>query len=325
MLLRKRKTPAGSLSRPCITPEPSKKQQATLTATQTKRVIRDSADNQFTHLPEECASNSCPECKFRQNYAHYITKLGKPRWLRSRVKNGKFGIGCRVCCLLYKMLCREDCKIKQRVNLSFRSYAMHAIRIGKLTNFKRHAKTMAHGRGLCEVKSKATQNIMLLKAPSASTFRTTWDHIRGANTRGRVNHIGGRKKIRRLTWCLAEAIRDQHRAFFRRMGTGAMSIVEDKGQGKNDVRFFASQNTLERRAGILGLDSTAGGHEKLAESTMKILHVFCTPRSGRPKSAFEEAHMKQTHPEPKLDRTLYDMLLNKIGMYTPDGAQEARW
>jgi hypothetical protein len=89
----------------------------------------------------------------------------------------------------------------------------------KLPKLKRHEDTIVHKAAEMWVKQgKASLHDLVVEsaAPTLANFKDLWDQLmRGGGVDCTIDGIGGGKKLRRMMWCLAETIREQHRAFLR--------------------------------------------------------------------------------------------------------------
>ena len=98
--------------------------------------------------------------------------------------------------------------------------------------------------------------------------------------------LTNRRKIRCMEWCLAEAIRVQHRDFVSTAST--MSMRSDARQGRLLARFSAiCPKTFAIRQGILGLERDYGTGNEARRRAMQVVYErfatwgACMPHTGK--------------------------------------------
>ena len=117
------------------------------------------------------------------------------------------------------------------------------------------------------------------RGSSSAFLRVLTSCRKGA--RGELQGVGDRRKVRRMTWCLAEAIRNRHRAFLRE--ADQLGLHQDKRGAKLLIRFTSVNASLQRRSGVLGFLPCHGGHLDIIQSTEQAIRIFCSPGSGAPR------------------------------------------
>ena len=131
--------------------------------------------------------------------------------------------------------------------------------------------------------------------------------------RDSVSGFGCRGKVRNAEWCLAEAIREDTRAFLRK--ATSLALLQDARSPRLLLRFSASQPLppLAFRKGYLGhIHQAAGDAADIARGTQQILRRFCTRRLGSGRGGYD------------FDEALYDHLLVICEMWVTDAASDER-
>ena len=92
--------------------------------------------------------------------------------------------------------------------------------------------------------------------------------------------IGDRTKLRKLEWCMAEAVREQFRRFIL---TACSATLTQDGRGKHLlVMLNACSEALETKNVCISLVATQGGATNLCLATIRAIEELCTPGYGRP-------------------------------------------
>ena len=118
-------------------------------------------------------------------------------------------------------------------------------------------------------------------APTVQDFQKTWAAVRGGRALDFLGTAAGRFKNRRVIFCLAEGVRQLDRAFLARCSS--MTLSQDVSNSRQLARFWGATDTLEVRAGILGMARDGGtGHKAILRKTLSTLEDFCTPYRGAP-------------------------------------------
>ena len=231
------------------------------------------SEDEWLHTPERCARGSgCPDCKYRRMAKLWRRKLviagTRSSWLVSKVVDGNWGAGCIIC------HARDPTSIMGR-------FEIRTPLALQLCHLLRHQRTAMHR--LAEAELMEQEEAYDPRAtPSNDMFQSLWKDIRdGGGTANKKSGIGMKDKLRKMKWCLAEAIRTLHRAFLRDANT--ISIFQDGSNGRLLLRFKAAKNTLEERAGVLGLEKNySGGHEGIVAATNVMLERAATIGVNRP-------------------------------------------
>ena len=238
-------------------------------------------DDQFTHTLGSCKSpGRCHECIFRRMQGAW-----KFTWASCRISTaGSWGLGCLYCAALLK----NDSLPKWVHQCGrWRNWAMFDAKFSNSaqlckSSFKRHSACALHKIAVKQCSGnleEAKMSMAKIAAPSRGAFKKMIQHIRRRDSRAFIEGIGSRKKLVRITACLAAAWRKIHMA--RIMDAKTVAIHQDKGQGRTLIRFTAAGDDLVRYRGVLGLQTMCGGAVEIVESTRDILKMFCTPPFSR--------------------------------------------
>ncbi len=212
-----------------------------------------------------CSSN-CLQCKWAWNEKVWKSKFP---WLEAvtNAVNGKvLHLTCRVC--------NED---------DARPIMLLKCHSAQSSTFRRHALTRRHkantpgGRALC--------------APTPNDFQILLERFHQHRTTGEdgVEGIGKRHKIRKMLFCLAEAVRTRTR--LKLSGARSVTLHSDASKGRLLVRAQMCGDDLEPYHCFLGTttlgdDATAHG---IATSIVRILRDLASPFMGAPGSEELEA------------------------------------
>jgi hypothetical protein len=244
-----------------------------------------SAPDEYTHEKDCGASSDCKECQFHRLASKWASnnslrllqdKSRSVRWWGCRLRGRRWGAGCASCNLLISLIKKGHLALdgKHQQFMYSRVGRMAAFRIGhvELKRFRRHQDTTWHklselvvsgGLGALPSLSRfPVKKLLLAGAPSVEDFKRVWEAFRGGGGHGGVSGVGCRLKVQRMVWCIAEAIRKDHRRFLRSACTAAIHV--DKRNSVMLVRFTASDKQLNHRSGILGMITITGTVRGLA-------------------------------------------------------------
>lgn len=207
--------------------------------------------------------------------------------------------------------------------------AMAAFRVSahNVSNIQRHAKTASHKRAVENMAKNdvniATNDIVdtAFTVPSDAEFCGVWNKMKGGQTmiQKTTSGVDTCKKSRAMLWCLAEAIRRQHREMLRT--AAAVTIMQDERKGYMLIRFRASDELLKVSTGNIGLFEGGGTGEEVACVTMQALQLFCTPNLGRPSIGTETTeNQRRRRPEPVCDEHLLEHIASNIFIFHADAA-----
>ena len=174
-------------------------------------------------------------------------------------------------------------------------FATFTIRVTAKTalnrrRFARHAATRSHQEAVVVALKKRgarAEDIDRVGAPDLEAFGQVLRETRtgGCSSHG-VSGVGGKKKVRKMQWCIAEACRVLQRRFWRQ--ACSMTVAQDKRGTRLLVRWrAASANPLKFRSGTLGLsrevsDIFAGrlGANSTRQGFLEMLKQAVTPRKA---------------------------------------------
>lgn len=132
-------------------------------------------------------------------------------------------------------------------------------------------------------------SILARRRPCRISFQKTWAAVRGGRALDFLGTAAGRFiKNRRAIFCLAEGARQLDRAFLarcsgRKATRPRVPLSQDVSNSRQLARFWGATDTLEVRAGILGMARDGGtGHKAILRKTLSTLEDFCTPYHGAP-------------------------------------------
>ena len=112
-------------------------------------------------------------------------------------------------------------------------------------------------------------------------------------------------RVRRVTWRLAEAIRNRHRAFLRQ--AEQIGLRQDKRVAKLLIRFTAVDANLQWRSGVLGPLPCHGGH----------LDIIQSPGSGAPCRSYAKDNLRGS-PVPQVDLVVLRRIQLSAGYFGAD-------
>ena len=119
-------------------------------------------------------------------------------------------------------------------------------------------------------------------------------------------------KLKKMSWCLSEALLDEVRAFLRK--AASIGIRQDAAAPRLLIRFAAASETCESRRGVLGVAVNFGTTSNdIKNATVSILHNFCTRRwmpPGRPAW------------NPTFNGELYQHLVDRVRLFDADAASD---
>ncbi len=117
-----------------------------------------------------------------------------------------------------------------------------------------------------------------------------------------------------MEWCLSEAIRDADRAFLASASTISISMGERKGRRMVRFAACAGKGSVEVGVGLLGQLQFGGKKaDDIAQCVYTVMGPFCIRR--RPAAGMNQVTMRAT-----FHRGLYKKLLQRIEMFSADGA-----
>ena len=192
--------------------------------------------------------------------------------------DGTVALGCKLCQAVAQRVASGD----------FAEHAARLLRPSTIASGTSRSRLRAHQ--LAKHQTSFTHRfavrqsgaLLRSRAPAHDDFRKVIRAAKDGIRRG-VDGVGVAKKLRRIIWCVAEAIRQQHRVALRR--ATSIAIHQDKRAAMLLVRFTAADAAMTQVSGILGLVQSHGGHLDIIRSTEDVVRSFCTAGHGRPPSS----------------------------------------
>ena len=201
--------------------------------------------------------------KWASNKAHWRATFP---WLAVLWAGSKLTLTCRAC----QRGCRE------------RVPRWRTIGAAQVSHFKEHAQTAKHKAALAEPGGRAP-----FEAPSPGAFAKLLRAFHSANGIGRDGLDGGvgkRQKLRKMLYCLAEAVRARTRTWLS--AAQSLTTHSDASKSRLLVRGQMCGDDLEARYCLLGTEMLSGDSSALgiAESILRVLRDLATPLSSAPGS-----------------------------------------
>ncbi len=151
-----------------------------------------------------------------------------------------------------------------------------------------HASSATHLKCVAALGIEVPGRSAPAQAPSRTAFHRCLTATGAGEKLAAGPGLGERKKIARMTWCLAEGFRASSRKFLR--STQATSVMVDSTAEKLLVRFKSCNANLETRVGILGAQDLTQAPFSASANGVKnaFLHVLrqvATPLAHPPFSS----------------------------------------
>ncbi len=183
--------------------------------------------------------------------------------------------------------------------------------------FVQHEKTEVHREAMRE----AERGQALVGTPTSNELETVVENIRTNGSCGTIACVSdgvdlkiGRKKKRKMLYCVAEAMRDAHRA--RVAASSTLGLMQDERKGRLLVRFKSCTTDLKGYRGILGQKKVANSTaESLKDQTLKLIRRFCTMRRRIPHKP------KKRSVRPRLRVADHRRILKITEFFAADGAE----
>lgn len=179
-------------------------------------------------------------------------------------------------------------------------------------HFKRHQDTQKHKRAA----AKSKDITLALYAPPERDFLTVLQKFRQGKANGDrgCEDVARRKKVRKMKWCLAEAVRERMRDSVRQ--ARSMTVMSDCSKGHLVLRALMCRDDLEVQDGLLGIANMIERGEAssldLASAVVCILQNLATPCKSPP------GHQGCT----TMDSGLVVHMCNIIEVFTADAAAD---
>ena len=172
-------------------------------------------------------------------------------WLAegSECRLSGWGLGCTVCAA-------AGCST---------AWALFEVKRCNLSNVAQHAQSSQHRaavlRQLDSVASAPWSSLPPpepLRTPTAADFLKILQARTLGNSYKSSSVVCSEEKALRMTWCLAEGLRDEDRSFLRESAVVALHQDARTADGLMLIRFQAVNAKLEARAGVLGVTRDHG-------------------------------------------------------------------
>ena len=221
--------------------------------------------------------------------------------LAGKRTEGVWGLGCRVCASAGRP----------------GSYATFSIRTKgslKIANITRHENSREHGDSIYKAHGLPIQKDT---APPSATWTEALEYFRqGRSFRALGGKFGVRAKPRKLAWCLAEAMRNIDRNFFKRVAS--CTILRDESKSQLVVRFIASDAKAVVRRGQLGIAVNFGtGAVSISRAIRMVFRRFFRRGAGAPKRRHDVPR-----PASVLDKLLLAKVRRSVELLVADAAKD---
>lgn len=261
--------------------------------------------NDIEHV-KGCAAQACFRCAYIKHKEVWEKQLGLGRdginWIAARIIDGAWGLGCRVC---------AGAGQKGGVGgQTGNKFATFSVTSGQLSNLRRHQASEGHAKALASLGlGRATEEGA--KCPSEDDFLKVLKHVLADGSLQEQGLCGGRWKLRRMIWALAEAKREMDRDFLRRCES--IALYQDSRQQMLLVRYAGCTEDLVTRRGVLGhVHMVGSGNQAILQSMTKVLDTFVSRGLGLPGIASV----------PKLDMQLREHIQAKVELFGSDSAAD---
>ena len=229
-----------------------------------------------------CRDKQCAPCHYQRSKPKYAKRLGlmesgKP-WLKAGLKAGPSGkewfLGC--------LVCRAACRAARSMTGS-RGTAWSRFEVDTITAFQM-CDLLKHENRLCHQLASSSQRL-----PQPQPFPTADDFDKVLCAREKhqsleagVAGVAGRKKMKRMQFCLAEARRAMARLALRKAAT--IVLHQDGRSPRLLTRFVACSPQLVVTHGCLPhAKHYRPDYRSVAASTLESIQIFCTPFYGAPQ------------------------------------------
>ncbi|CAE7672007.1 unnamed protein product [Symbiodinium necroappetens] len=176
---------------------------------------------------------------------------------------------------------------------------------------RRHAQSKTHCQAVKKVLGVNSYDEEL-GAPSVHQFSTLFKRLKDGDSLRNCNEFKqSSDKTNLMAWCLAEALAEADRVFFRKATT--MSLARDARRQRLVIRWGASTSGLMAASGLLGVARDFGDRSiDIVHATEKILRDACTQFLAPPR--YYEG------PPPQLQEDLYQHLQAIVEVLVTDAA-----
>ena len=283
----------------------------------------DNDDPDWIHA-SKCEVKGCPQCLWARNKKTWISKYlldasdpSKGTWLMAGTNEstGMFSVGCCAC----KLASAQT----PYARLGVSGTSMQNC------NFLKHEKSPAHAAALIELGFGDAPDDVPQNAPPREHWNILLKDARAGRACGDtgIARVGGRKKIRKMLFCLAEGAREQHREALRK--AQVISLHQDVGQGRLAVRYCCTDSRLQQRWGLLGamrlldpkyeefMQRPTHDANALRDATLYIISTLSTPMASPPYFYNDVGH-----DDAVMDTDLCQNILNSTELLDTDAAAD---
>lgn len=203
-------------------------------------------------------------------------------WLASAVVDGKWGLGCIVCCA----------NGSPGAFGTFTWTGSGSNRSLKTQKLVKHSQTHEHERALESYFGFMDKSI------AAPTREEMLEQLQVLQE-GKAGNP--HRKAHAITWCLSEALLDIDRAFVRKAVT--LAVCRDDRAQRLLMRFTGATADLEVRSGVLGIGTAhleQPDADGIVAATKEVFDNFCTLRQGAPSHGGGPYNVKAASVDSKL-------------------------
>ena len=260
-------------------------------------------------------ANRCTHCRVAANktmwFKRYLIDKENPdlgSWITKRYDRlGKVFLGCSLC---------HCCNVPT----SFGKINVHSSLAVQSQLFTNHERGAAHQNSLAIMRGASEEELATGHAPPRAAFedvlRKTWS----GKARGTIPGVGGRKKVRKIKHCLAQA----RLAFNKQALREAKSIAlhQDGTKGIIAVRFTSCGDSLEPYSGLLGVCNLAEHYNLKADGiqsgTMQIISDATSNKTNPP--AMNVDRRDKSHQGG--DHELFEHVCSTVELWDTDAAED---
>ena len=242
----------------------------------------------------------CTLCHWHRQKRTWRTHLRNPKWLQISIQGkGKLQnarVGCAFCALA-----ETD---GPWAKFEMDPYDIGPWKLKKHESAKSH--TLAEEAAQKHLEGSAVTSVF---APPMSDFRDTLSKMR----QGGSSRDGGPSsdKKNKLRWAVSEAVFEKSRQWLKE--AQCISLMRDERKGRLLIRFRACLSpSLEVVQGVIGLRSSEGYADNLAQCTIEAVREFCQPMKCPPRSC--------PTAEPKYDQDLEKNIRDRTAIVVTDAA-----
>jgi hypothetical protein len=181
-------------------------------------------------------------------------------------------------------------------------------------NINRHGASSIHALAVRASHAAGNQQSRDPRAaPPTEDFKKALDHKKDGHSYTSMSDVAGRLKAAKLTWCLAESLKNCEKACFRQ--ALCIAIHQDARNGILLVRFTAVDCHLNRLEGVFGIAKDFCTKSKdVFCANMQILRDFCTDHLAPPSSVDQS--------KCRFDAALYEHIRSRIEFFDADAASD---